>query len=676
MKIKSLQISNILSFKYYENIEDATEILFDDGVNILIGQNGSGKSTALEIINFLFKRVLFLHFDFNQNFYSKRNELEKEKIKQILVRHNTANSSYEGFRLDPNWDSEGRTQKIKFEVVLDAVDKSNLNLLTTHKAKLATVARKYSSESVVDLTSIQDNFIIEVELDKSNKNFKINSTISDPGFTYLVMYNFYKQIIYLHNLENSDDLIPTLNESFALIGCYRNYHSFTPSVSLGGAMALQQIQGIGNTEYSKSTNAAEVAEPPIFNLVRLRVADKHYNQYGIIGAIEADKLANQEGFLLSINEKLKLVNLKVEIKLKNQQKWEYSFSFFDTKREKILADINSLSSGQKAIIHLVFEAYGRGELKGGLVIIDEPEIHLHYQFQNEYLRIIEEINKEQKCQYIIVTHSESLINSETISHVKRLGLDDNNYTYLKSPVVSEDQKTLIKILDNTRSTYAFFAKKVVLVEGDTDRYFFRAVFEELNKDAKQEIAILDIGGKGNYDKWKDFFESFGLGVYYIGDFDNIFSLKFSEETIINPLEREVIENELKQNKLNNLSSDQKGGFKSAYDELILNPSFLIEPKRAQWKLLIDMFINFVKLTSKDRTEKVRENFTDIDQKIEEKYQEKVYILKQGSIEDYSKTKHGDLNNIIDFCSNDLSVWLKSNTTESKEITFIVNEIAK
>ena len=52
MKIKTLQISNILSFKYHENIENAEKITFEDDLNIIIGENGSGKSTALEVINF------------------------------------------------------------------------------------------------------------------------------------------------------------------------------------------------------------------------------------------------------------------------------------------------------------------------------------------------------------------------------------------------------------------------------------------------------------------------------------------------------------------------------------------------------------------------------------------------------------------------------------------------
>lgn len=193
---------------------------------------------------------------------------------------------------------------------------------------------------------------------------------------------------------------------------------------------------------------------------------------------ECEAKANKLPFIVEINKRLKVISLECKIKLIDRRTWQYSFEFFDLRRKKTLSDINSRSAGQKAIIHLVFEAYGRGNLKGGLVIIDEPEIHLHYQFQNQYLQVIRDLNKLQKCQYVLVTHSEALINSSTINQVKRFSLNKNGHTVIKAPQLTTTQKMLIKILDNTRSTYAFFAKKVLLVEGDTDRYFYKSVISE------------------------------------------------------------------------------------------------------------------------------------------------------------------------------------------------------
>ena len=163
-------------------------------------------------------------------------------------------------------------------------------------------------------------------------------------------------------------------------------------------------------------NVNDSNEPNIFGLVRLKVAEEYFKLNGQrYSDTECESLANELPFIFRINDRLKAVNLKCKVQLLNKVRWEFSFEFFDTRREKTLNDINSLSAGQKAIIHLVFEAYGRGDLKGGLIIIDEPEIHLHYQFQNEYLQVIRELNKEQSCQYVLVTHSEALINSSAFN---------------------------------------------------------------------------------------------------------------------------------------------------------------------------------------------------------------------------------------------------------------------
>ena len=126
MKIKTLQISNILSFKFHETIENAEKITFEDDLNIIIGENGSGKSTALEVINFLFRRVLYKQYNVNHDLYSRKSSILAEERKQILTPAN--NNSYSGFRLDSNWNNgDDRPQVIRIEVELDEIDKKEIN---------------------------------------------------------------------------------------------------------------------------------------------------------------------------------------------------------------------------------------------------------------------------------------------------------------------------------------------------------------------------------------------------------------------------------------------------------------------------------------------------------------------------------------------------------------------
>ena len=229
-------------------------------------------------------------------------------------------------------------------------------------------------------------------------------------------------------------------------------------------------------------------------------------------------------------------------------------------------------------------------------------------------------------------------------------------------------------MDNTISTYSFFSRNVFLVEGDSDRYFFKAVLFELKPELNQEIAFLDIGGKGNYEKWKNFFIGFGLEVSYIGDFDNVFTLEFAGNSIINQADKVEIEHELKQNKLGNLSDEQKTQFRFLYDKIVMDSDFLENPKRDTWKPLIDKFISLVRITSNEMATKVKLLYADIDTDIDHKYQENVFLLKKGSIEDYIGTRHADLTDIIDFCESHLSTWLSNGSQESEEIKSIIAKI--
>ena len=163
MKIKTLQISNILSFKYHENIENAEKITFEDDLNIIIGENGSGKSTALEVINFLFRRVLYKQYNINHDFYSRKSSITAEDRRQILLPAN--NNSYGGFRLDSNWNNgDDKPQVIRVEVELDEIDKKNITTLNTNIDKLNSLAGRYSTRGATGLTPSVAPAVIRISL--------------------------------------------------------------------------------------------------------------------------------------------------------------------------------------------------------------------------------------------------------------------------------------------------------------------------------------------------------------------------------------------------------------------------------------------------------------------------------------------------------------------------------
>lgn len=49
MSIKSIRIKNVMAFgcKNNDNIHNAFELNFNDGINVIIGENGTGKTSLL-----------------------------------------------------------------------------------------------------------------------------------------------------------------------------------------------------------------------------------------------------------------------------------------------------------------------------------------------------------------------------------------------------------------------------------------------------------------------------------------------------------------------------------------------------------------------------------------------------------------------------------------------------
>ena len=121
MRVNYLQLSNILSFKYEEDIDNAFKIEFDPDLNIIIGENGSGKSTALEAMNFVFTRILFRHCEVDEYKFL----LSAANRKDALEVDDPPNCT--GFRLQSNWDSDSKSQKIRISTTLDNIDRTNIN---------------------------------------------------------------------------------------------------------------------------------------------------------------------------------------------------------------------------------------------------------------------------------------------------------------------------------------------------------------------------------------------------------------------------------------------------------------------------------------------------------------------------------------------------------------------
>ena len=612
MRVNYLQLSNILSFKYEEDINNAFKIEFDPDLNIIIGGNGSGKSTALEAMNFVFTRVLFKCCEFDEYSF-KRSIVDRKHALKVDDRSKHTS----GLRLQPNWDSELWSQSIRILITLDDIDKANINHIANNYSHIRNIFEVYSYiNTPEDFVPIENDMEVDINITFNYREDRYETSYTNlvPKSVqfYLEYYQAINEAITIHNNEHTNYIAP-LGSTFSMLSAFRNYNTFSLQTSLQ-SNPVSQLREIRRNSSYRSNHDQFGSEPAIFNIVKLKLGEEYLNFLkGKKDIGEAKDSVNSLKMVNDINEKLKLLNLKFYIELTDLRTWSYEFRFYDTKNERDLGDINSLSAGQKSIMHLIFEAYGRDDVNGGLVIIDEPEIHLHYQFQFEYLKILEKLAKEQGVQYIIVTHSEGFISNKTIGHVKRFSLNEERNSVVCTPDIREDQKKLIEILNNTWAARVLFLDRVLLVEGQDDEYFFRVAIKKLQPDLSQNITVYGVRGKDSISSFKSFFESFGLKVYFIKDLD-------------------ATGKDLYENK------EQRS------------------------------------LKTDEENNRYREEHLDVDEKIESKYPSYEFYLKKGAIEQYTGKEKG-IDHVIDFCENDMDNFLKSDDEKAKEICKIIGLIA-
>jgi hypothetical protein len=621
MRVNYLQLSNILSFKYEEDINNAFKIEFDPDLNIIIGGNGSGKSTALEAMNFVFTRVLFKYCEVRD--YNFLLPSEGGRKNSLVVDDRSSHAS--GLRLQPNWDSELEPQSIRILITLDDIDRTNINHIANNYGHIRNIFGVYSHISTPeDFVPIENDMEVDINITFNYREDRYETSyidsVPDSVQFYLEYYQAINEAIAIHNNKHADHVKP-LGSTFSMLSAFRNYNTFSLQTSLQ-SNPVSQLREIRRNSSYRSNHDQSGSEPAIFNIVKLKLGEEYLNFLkGKKDIDEAKDAVNSLKMVNDINNKLELLNLKFYIELTDLRTWSYEFRFRDTKNNRDLGDINSLSAGQKSIIHLIFDAYGRDDVNGGLIIIDEPEIHLHYQFQFEYLKILEKLAKEQGVQYIIVTHSEGFISNKTIGHVKRFSLNEERNSVVCTPDIREDQRKLIEILNNTWAARVLFLDRVLLVEGQDDEYFFRVAIKKLQPELSQNITVYGVRGKDSISSFKSFFESFGLTVYLIKDLDAT-GKDFYNSTM---------------------------SFK--YDK---------RTKRAG--------------LDKRKIDKYRNEHPDLDQQIESRYSSDEFYLKKGAVEQYTGKEKG-IDHVIDFCENDMDNFLNSDDEKAKEICKIIGLIA-
>jgi putative ATP-dependent endonuclease of the OLD family len=204
---------------------------------------------------------------------------------------------------------------------------------------------------------------------------------------------------------------------------------------------------------------------------------------------------------------------------------------------------------QRALVFAYIRAYakfigeteksqGKGPLFGNFILaIEEPELYWHPNGQRKMFSVLEEISKTD--QVIICTHSSFFVNMHNYPNIVIVNRENNGPTRLcqyRGDIFetedTESQKRLKKVFrflslfDLSRSEM-FFAKKVILVEGDTEKFIIPFCSSELVAIDKKydlsakNICIVECGGKNNIHIFMRVLNRFKIPYVVLHDVDPI-----------------------------------------------------------------------------------------------------------------------------------------------------------
>ena len=179
---------------------------------------------------------------------------------------------------------------------------------------------------------------------------------------------------------------------------------------------------------------------------------------------------------------------------------------------------------QSSIVVAAFRTYKQLRRTGAIFAIEEPEAFLHPQRARFFASILERIS-DSGSQVLVATHSPYFVKlhvPETLCLVRRSGSDGTKVIQGTGVSLAPDQKAALKIQTqvNAERGEMLFSRRILFVEGQTERIAMPFIFEQMEIDANREgITVVECGSKDSIPFFAKIADSFEIPFVILADLD-------------------------------------------------------------------------------------------------------------------------------------------------------------
>ena len=207
---------------------------------------------------------------------------------------------------------------------------------------------------------------------------------------------------------------------------------------------------------------------------------------------------------------------------------------------------------QVSISIAILKAYSELNLANkSPIFIDEPELFLHPQAQRNFYKILKELSEDkvdddgnvvrEGTQIFYTTHSANFLSTGNFDQIFIVRKTKENGTFLKyadidkfivdlkkrKDIESTGDDLLLRYKnayentgDTQKANEGFFAKKIILVEGQSESLLLPYFFDLISFDyIKEGISIVRCGCKGEIDRFFRLYNEFGIPCFVLFDGD-------------------------------------------------------------------------------------------------------------------------------------------------------------